>query len=194
MHASRVTKALLAIVFASSLGLITSGCSNDEAGFTAPGTALAASGNGSYPPAMPTGLAVVKATRTGIKLAWDPNTEEDLAGYRVFMYDPDPWRSNSYVCCNETSLVGTARSSYLYGDNLTDGTYYFKVAAVDLDGNEGPRTAPIAYTYSSMDRDGREYDQADRGSGFQPPSGGAPEEWDPGREQSEPDGGGVMTR
>ena len=192
MLASRFRSALWMMVFASLIAFAPSGCSRDESGFTAPGTGLPASGNGAYPPEMPTGFAAGKATAAGVSLAWDPNSDIDLSGYRLFIYDPSPYRSNSYVCLNESSLIGAVETSYLYTGDLSAGTLYFKLAAVDSDGNESARCGPLAFHYA--DTGYSPYDERGAGPesrGNTPPAGGAdPDDpWAPGREDGTIDGG-----
>jgi hypothetical protein len=191
MLVSRFTTALWVMAFASLIAFAPAGCSRDESSFTAPGTGLPASGNGAYPPEMPTGLTVVKATASGISLAWDANVEPDLAGYRLYIYDPSPYRSNSYVCVNESSLLGVAETRYLYPNDPSAGTLYFKLAAVDSDGNESVRCDPLAYDYAETDHS--RYDElggdSEYHSGALPGSGADEEPWTPGREDGTIDGG-----
>jgi len=71
-----------------------------------------------------------------IKLAWDANTETDLAGYHVFqsteagVYDKTnpigtiPCGPNDNPCCTYTT------------EDLLDGTYFWVVTAFDNDNNE----------------------------------------------------------
>jgi hypothetical protein len=181
MLSFRFTRALFAIVVVSLFGLLAAGCSSDEANLAAPGTGLAASGSGDYAPAMPSGLCVQKATATSLKLAWDPNTEEDLAGYRLFIYDPDPWRANSYVCLNESQPIDEA--SYVYREGATAGTYYFKIAAVDLDGNESARYGPVAYSYSPSGHDANERSGGVSDGPWHMPASGSDEDWQGGRSE-----------
>jgi hypothetical protein len=191
MPASRSTSALWIMIIASLIAFAPSGCSRDESSFTAPGTGLPASGNGAYAPEMPTGLTAIKATASGVSLGWNPNSDVDLAGYRLYMYDPSPYRSNSYVCMNESSLLGAAETDFFYTGDLSAGTLYFRLAAVDTDGNESARCDPFAFTYADTDHslyDDRSSDTEYRGD--TPPAGGAGEvPWTPGREDGTIDGG-----
>jgi hypothetical protein len=79
------------------------------------------------PPAVPVGLEV-KASEAGAYVAWEPNSESDLAGYRVFRSE---WPDSGFkpVTDRLTSGVGFFDSSY------TPGLYY-AVSAVDESGNE----------------------------------------------------------
>jgi len=63
-----------------------------------------------------------------VKLQWDPNTEPDLAGYKLYYGTA----SQNY---SHTIDLGQV-NSYQVG-NLQDGLkYYFAVTAYDIDGNE----------------------------------------------------------
>ena len=63
-----------------------------------------------------------------VKLRWDPNTEPDLAGYKLY-YGTAP---RNY---NHTIDLGQVNSYQV--DNLEDELkYYFAVTAYDIDGNE----------------------------------------------------------
>ena len=79
------------------------------------------------PPAVPLGLEV-KASEAGAYVTWEPNSESDLAGYRVFRSE---WPDSGFkpVTDRLTSGVGFFDSSY------TPGLYY-ALSAVDESGNE----------------------------------------------------------
>ena len=73
-----------------------------------------------------------------VTLAWDSNTEPDLAGYRIYVglasgdYDPPIDVGN----VNETTLTG-----------LIEGTdYYFAATAYDLDDNESAYSDELPHT------------------------------------------------
>lgn len=101
------------------------------------------------PPLAPTGVTVEKSTDPKFMLTWDANTEPDLAGYRVYVYDPDPERSNSYILANPASIA-TDRSMSFAGQ---DGTSYaFRVTAVDAEGNESAWSELFNYTYTANTR------------------------------------------
>lgn len=77
------------------------------------------------PPAPPTGLSV-NAGSGIVSLDWNDNTENDLAGYKVYRSD-----SQSGPFSPIDVIVG---NSY-YEDNLT-GRYFYYVTAVDFASNE----------------------------------------------------------
>lgn len=178
MDRSKVIGAVFTLALLGGLLLSPSGCSNDDSLTSSPDIGLPGSGYDGYPPATPTGLGVVKATDTGFKLQWSANAETDLDGYRVYVYDPSPYRSNSYVCTHGNCLVATDRTYYLYSDDVSLGMHYFRIAAVDQDGNESVPTAPLEFCYTSDPQedailDGVEGDsvslpRSTSGSGFDP--------------------------
>jgi len=86
------------------------------------------------PPQVPTGLDIVPSD-TGAFLSWNDNSEEDLAGYRVF-------RSES---ANGTFRPITERlnpTTGFFDPGYRPGVYY-SVSAVDEFGNESARSAPL---------------------------------------------------
>jgi len=90
-----------------------------------------------YPPAQPTGLQAVFSSigqKPFVDLTWAPDMETDLAGYNVFRrsYGGQWQKVNSKAVPvpsfrDETVQPGT--------------TYFYSVTAVDLRGNESPRSA-----------------------------------------------------
>ncbi len=95
-----------------------------------------------YPPAQPAGLQAVFSSvgqKPFIDLTWAPNLESDLAGYNVFrsLKGEQPHKLNA-------NLVQV--SSYRDEDVEPGKTYFYAVSAVDLRGNESPRSAPAGET------------------------------------------------
>ena len=86
-----------------------------------------------FPPAAPKDLAVIAATAT-VELGWEPNTEADLAGYRVY-------RSKDGGAF-ERIAEGVEAPSYSDRNVEAGAKYVYAVTAVDRTGNESPRPAP----------------------------------------------------
>ena len=90
-----------------------------------------------YPPAQPSGLQAVFSSvgqKPFIDLTWAPNQESDLAGYNVYR-----WLAGGQAQKLNPQLVQT--SSYR-DQNVEPGKqYFYAVSAVDLRGNESPRSA-----------------------------------------------------
>jgi len=93
-----------------------------------------------YPPAQPVGLQAVFSSvgqKPFVDLTWAPNSETDVAGYNVF-------RSSSGGAWQKLNPKPTQVPSYR-DDSVQLGTRYeYSVSAVDLRGNESPRSAPTA--------------------------------------------------
>ncbi len=85
----------------------------------------------------------IPASAADVKLAWDANTEPDLAGYKVYYGQS----SRTYGVPTD---VGNATSTTVSG--LAPGTYYFAVTAYDAAGlesgysNEVSTTIPLQAT------------------------------------------------
>jgi len=83
------------------------------------------------------GLIAANAMAAQATLAWDPNTESDLAGYRIHYGTA----SGSYTVHTDVHNVTTYTV-----DGLTAGqTYYFAVTAYDASGNESGYSNPVSY-------------------------------------------------
>jgi len=78
-----------------------------------------------------------------VTLAWDPNSEEDLAGYRVFCraegqsydYSSPVWEGTDTSCTIDETI-------YELDDSIT---YYFVVRAFDTSGNESGDSNEVCY-------------------------------------------------
>jgi rhamnogalacturonan endolyase len=79
------------------------------------------------PPAKPLNIRATAWDDT-VQIAWDENSDLDLAGYRLY-------RGKSPDSLSLLSDVGTA-NSYLDTDVTNDSTYYYAVVAYDTDNNE----------------------------------------------------------
>jgi hypothetical protein len=185
MHGSRALSAFLALLVFGALALAPSGCSQENESFTSPGNGVPAWGTDDTAPAMPTGLTVEKATEHGFRLTWTPNTEIDLAGYRVYVYDPSPYRENAYTCPHGIDLIGKVTNWYVYTDNTGPGPHYFMLAAIDEAGNESARFGPYAFDMAN-DGSGSDVDDGTTSDANYLPQYG----WD---DDSRPTGKGIDT-
>ena len=89
------------------------------------------------PPAVPTGLTA-SPSNTFIKLSWNPNTETDVSGYRIY-------RSNG----NNYDIIGfTSNSDTSYSDDtgIPPQTFSYKISAYDLSGNESVLSDSVTIT------------------------------------------------
>ena len=87
-----------------------------------------------FPPAVPANLRAAAAPAS-IELAWDRDTEADLAGYRVYRAEG----SGEFARVAEVSQIPT------YSDHAIDPgkTYRYAVSAFDQAGNESRRSEPV---------------------------------------------------
>jgi len=95
-----------------------------------------------YPPAQPAGLQAVFSSvgqKPFIDLTWAPNQESDLAGYKVFR-----WTEGETPRKLNQQLITTP--SYRDEAIQPGKQYFYAVSAVDLRGNESPRSAPANET------------------------------------------------
>ena len=77
-------------------------------------------------PALPLLKSVENDGTDRITVTWDPNTEPDLRGYRLyFTLDGVTW-----ILKDGESRLGPAATSISY-DNVTSGTIFFRLAAID---------------------------------------------------------------
>jgi len=69
-----------------------------------------------------------------VVLSWNPNTEPDLAGYKIY-YGTSP--TTAYTGVEDVALTDTPDTPEYTMSSLADGTtYYFWITAYDLSGNE----------------------------------------------------------
>ena len=89
-----------------------------------------------YPPAQPVGLQAVFSSvgqRPFIDLTWAPNLESDLAGYNVF-------RRGELGAWDKLNQQLVQVPSFRDDKVKASGKYLYSVSAVDLRGNESPRS------------------------------------------------------
>jgi hypothetical protein len=93
------------------------------------------------PPAAPTGLSVASGDAGTLDIAWDANTELDLAGYDL--YRSDTGANLTFTKVNTARITGTSYTD----DGLEDNTtYYYMLKAVDDEGLESEYSDPASGT------------------------------------------------
>ncbi|MBI4691488.1 MAG: DPP IV N-terminal domain-containing protein [Nitrospirae bacterium] len=80
-----------------------------------------------YPPSAPQNLTA-QTSGSNVILKWEPNPETDLAGYNVYKNTDQGW-----IKINTASITGTTYTE----ENLPNGTYTYRISAMDMIGNEG---------------------------------------------------------
>lgn len=93
------------------------------------------------PPETPTGLAAEFVTGTDIRITWDENAEEDLAGYYIYASNG----MNAYFSTIHADIIGSDAIEYIHqikGDFIVDNIYY-TIVAQDSRGNLSAESAPI---------------------------------------------------
>gem|GEM_PF-1610152 len=187
MRRSKALTTLLSIALFGALAFAPSGCSNNSSTSSSPDVGFNASGYDPYPPEMPSGLEVQKADASGLKLGWTLNSETDLAGYKVYIYDPSPFCDNSYRCLNSAQLLPPTQDWFVYQEDMSEGFHYFKIIAVDNNGNQSFSQAPLEYSYENASNASTNDARGNGRMGEQRPSW-TPIYDDPPKEQNEIDG------
>ena len=127
----------------AALGFALSGCGGGAAGAGSAATSQAATGLGAG-----TGLGTTPPTAStpAVTINWQPPTENtdgsaltNLSGYNIHYGT----QSGNYTQTISVSNPGLA--TYVV-DNLSPGTYYFAVAAVNSSGTESPPSSEVTAT------------------------------------------------
>jgi len=120
----------------AALGFALSGCGGGGGG-AAQGSAGVSQADGTTPPT---------ASSTGVTINWMPPTENtdgttltNLAGYDIH------YGTTSGNLTQSVSVTNPGLATYVV-DNLSPGTYYFAVAAVNSDGTESPMSSVVSAT------------------------------------------------
>ncbi|HET8947608.1 MAG TPA: fibronectin type III domain-containing protein [Candidatus Polarisedimenticolia bacterium] len=110
----------------------TAGAGSTESASSEP---LAVRPHDSFPPAVPQGLAVA-AEGDAIKVYWFPNTEPDLAGYRVYR------RQEGKTEAARVAEVSASETSWMDPEAAAGVRYHYSVSAFDATtpANESPRS------------------------------------------------------
>jgi fibronectin type 3 domain-containing protein len=98
-------------------------------------------------PEPPASLTVADRTRDGVSLAWDANTERDLAGYNVYR-STDNTTSGWAAAATAVATVTSPAFEDSGLDEVT--TYYYRVRAVDVTGNLSDYAAVSATTLADL--------------------------------------------
>lgn len=86
----------------------------------------------------PTASPPASIATTSAQFEWDPNTETDLAGYKIY-------KGTSSGQYGVPIATLPASSTSYEADGLQKGsTYFFVVTAYDTSGNEGPLSAELS--------------------------------------------------
>ena len=85
------------------------------------------------------------STSSYYELTWTPSPDADVAKYRVYHYQPDPSRDNSYVLIGETTTASFMFSGGLHEDNPS-----FCVRAIDNSGNASAYSAVFTASISNV--------------------------------------------
>ena len=95
------------------------------------------------PPAVPSGLSAILLTAATARLTWTPNTEKDLAGYKIY-YSSDPTGFNGTDADEGPSPIAVSTIDTMNITGLKSGkTYRFAISAFDLSINESPLTTAV---------------------------------------------------
>jgi fibronectin type 3 domain-containing protein len=132
-----LTKRSMVIILALLLApFVLAGCGSDKT------TSPIIDTPDTVPPAAPA-FRGARSDYQVAELMWQKNTEADLAGYNVYLYNPNPDTEKSYLSLNSKLITSTAYRV----DGLTPGmTYYFKITAVDRSGNESAYSGAFPVT------------------------------------------------
>jgi bacillopeptidase F len=94
-----------------------------------------------FPPAVPKGLVAVADSAAGaIDLSWAPDSDSDLAAYRVYRRDEQGGGPAQRV-----ASVGV-ETSFRDSAVQPEHTYAYSVSAIDRSGNESKRSPEIEET------------------------------------------------
>ena len=91
------------------------------------------------PPAAPTGAVGIMTEDGNTTITWSPNTEEDLAGYQVFVSN----HANGEYVSATTNKIKQTNFYYYISTNTLNEKVYFKVAAYDFRENRSELSVPI---------------------------------------------------
>jgi hypothetical protein len=89
---------------------------------------------------VPITLTAVTTAVSTVNLAWNANTETDLAGYKIYL------RTSSANYDGPIATLSKDTISYTVTGLQTGATYFFSVTAYDNSGNESPHSSELSKT------------------------------------------------
>ena len=107
------------------------------------------------------GAAAVSIAADQVTLAWDPNSESDLAGYRLYIQDGDADPGYRLLATIPLSDIDSQAPSFSVFELMPATQYRFVVTAYNLNGDESGLSNSVCVS------DGRACDapSSDNGSG-----------------------------
>ncbi|HZL85876.1 MAG TPA: hypothetical protein VFD07_10925 [Candidatus Krumholzibacteria bacterium] len=138
----------VAVAFAAGIGV--AGCANETSSPLAP--------EDNAPPALVTGLDafVHVGTNPNVALHWNPGSETDLAGYRIYRSEP---RYSSGSIKRGSTRIESLELDVVTASNYVDTnvhlgvSYRYAVTSFDAAGNESPRVYMAVVVAPAEDRD-----------------------------------------
>jgi hypothetical protein len=90
-------------------------------------------------PATPTGLTATAGTGKAVALDWGDNTDDDLAGYKIY-------RNTTNNAGTATYIASVSASAFVDATVAVSTTYYYFISAYDRTGNESAKTSGVSVT------------------------------------------------
>ena len=89
--------------------------------------------------------SAISAPAASVILAWDPNPEPDLAGYKIYQAQ----ESGAYDSLNPVAVLGT-QTTVTFFEGLEHGqTYYWVATAYNTGGMESAFSNEVSVTFSA---------------------------------------------
>jgi predicted phage tail protein len=128
----------------SALVLALAGCGSKSASLVGPGNVI-----DTTPPAAPTSVSSSYDAAAGRDyLNWTPSTSADVASYQVWKYEADP---ASGATGTMIMTAGAADASVALSPISSDGTFWFRVRAIDESGNQSAFSSSVAADLHAWD-------------------------------------------
>src|SRR5262245_34574827 len=125
--------------------VILAGCGGGG-GDNAPNASSALSAQSAATPSSPSAPSqnppAPQSASTSVTLDWNPNTEPDLEGYKIYVATASGAYSGAFGTAPATA------TSFVVNGLQPGVTYFFVVTAFDTSGNESARSAEISATTS----------------------------------------------